>query len=490
MSRRLAPVPEHPPRAVIYARVSQVGGRGEDLTSPELQEHAARDYCTRRGYVPVAVLVDLDKSGRSWSKRQVEQAVQMIERGDADVIVCWRYSRFTRNLRDYVIQTARIEAAGGRLEAALEETDPATAAGLMQRDLFAVLAQWESRVKSETWKETHARRRREGLAHTSYPRFGYLLGEGRRYEVDPGSAPLVVEAYHRYVAGDGGRQLADWLNRLGVPQPRFGGRWSPKTALRMLDSGFAAGLLRVDGDLYIEATHPALVDERLWRTYLRERERRREMPARLVMPAHPLSGLVRCPGCGRSMRLKRPKHRWQHGVKTDRPGSPMFACESYGCPAPVQVSAVRATRAVLDWLRPIVADKDVSAATLAADKAHRTVAKVDLRELRSQITRLEQRLQRARMDLNAGLLLPADFRATRDALAEMLREARRAEREAEAAADRPPPSRRVVKRLLDHWDEMTDVGRRRALADLVARVDVVPVPGERSLIRPLGTWEV
>ena len=485
--RQLSPVPDAPPRAVIYARVSKVGGRGDDLTSPEIQEYAARDYCTRRGYVPVTVLVDLDRSGRSWSKRQVEQAVQMVERGDAEVIVCWRYSRFSRNLRDYVVQTARIEAAGGRLEAALEETDPATAAGLMQRDLFAVLAQWESRVKSETWKETHDRRRREGLGHTNYPRFGYQLVD-KAFIVDGERASLVVEAYRRYVAGDGGRQLADWLNRLGVAQPRSGGRWSPKTVLRMLDSGFAAGLLRV-GDLYIEASHPAIIDEHLWRTYRRERERRREAPARLVAPAHALSGLVRCPACGRAMRLKRPLRRWAHGVKTDRPGSPMFACESYGCPAPVSVSAARATRAVLDWLAPIVADRDVSVAVLAVDKASRMVAKADVRELRRQVARLEERKTRLTVDLASGLVLPADYRAARDALSAAQREAMLALREAEVSVDRPPPARRVVKRLLDHWDELDETARRRALGELVARVDVVPVEGGRSLIRPLGTWE-
>ena len=111
-------------RAVLYGRVSAVMGRGDDLTSPELQEHVARDYCARRGYEPVQWLCDVDETGRSWSRRQVEQAVQMIERHEVDVIVVPRWSRFTRNLGDYVMQTSRVEAAGGRLESALEETDP------------------------------------------------------------------------------------------------------------------------------------------------------------------------------------------------------------------------------------------------------------------------------------------------------------------------------------------------------------------------------
>src|ERR1700742_1126759 len=167
------------PRAVLYGRVSAVMGRGEELTSPELQEHVVRNYCQRHAYEPVEWLCDVDLSGRSWSRRQTERAVRMIEAHEADVIVVPRWSRFTRNLRDYVMHTARVEAAGGRVESALEETDPATAAGLLQRDLFAILAQWESRKIGEQWKETHQRRLREGLPHRMAPRTGYRIVKGR-----------------------------------------------------------------------------------------------------------------------------------------------------------------------------------------------------------------------------------------------------------------------------------------------------------------------
>ena len=92
--------PKRPTRAVMYGRVSAVMGRGEDLTSPELQEHVIRNYCQRRGYEPVEWLCDVDQSGQSWSRRQTERAVRMIEAHEADVIVVPRWSRFTRNLRD------------------------------------------------------------------------------------------------------------------------------------------------------------------------------------------------------------------------------------------------------------------------------------------------------------------------------------------------------------------------------------------------------
>lgn len=483
--RRLQPVPDSPARAIIYVRVSAVMGRGEDLTSPELQEQAARDYCTRRGYVVVAVLVDIDKSGRSWSKRQVEQAVQTIERGDADVIVCWRWSRFSRNLRDYVIQTARIEQAGGRLEAALEETDPATAAGLMQRDLFAVLAQWESRKIGEQWRETQDRRRRDGLGHTTYPRLGYRI-VGKTLVPDEDTRHLPGELYKRYLAGDGAPQLAAWLNALGVRQPRSGERWAPKSVRRYLNSGWAAGLLRV-GDTYIEGAHEPVVDERTWRAYLRERDSRRDQPARLVTPGHPLSGLVRCPGCQRAMRIKRMPARRNPAATRRRT---MICCETFGCERRGYVSADRAVAAVLAWLRPIADDVDVSQAALAADRASRAVAKVDRRQLEAELVKIEQRMARLTVDLASGLVLPGDYQAARDLLAAARRDAKTALAGAERATERPAPTRRRIRRLLEVWDEIDDVGRNRGLREVVARVDLLPQPEGRALIRPLGTWEV
>ena len=213
----------------MYGRVSAVMGRGEDLTSPELQEHVTRNYCARRGYDPVQWLCDVDLSGRSWSRRQVEQAVRMVEAHEVEVIVVPRWSRFTRNLRDYVMQTARVEAAGGRVESALEETDPATAAGLLQRDLFAILAQWESRKIGEQWKETHERRRREGLPHAMGPRLGYRIVKGR-YRRHPTEGPIVTELYAHYLDGTGFVSLTHWLESQGIVSPRHGRRWSGRGA--------------------------------------------------------------------------------------------------------------------------------------------------------------------------------------------------------------------------------------------------------------------
>lgn len=167
-ARRLAAVPDPAvtPRAVGYVRVSM---ERDDMTSPELQETAIRDHCSRRGYQLVEVLVDVGMTGQLWRRRKIEQAVQQVEAGQVDVIVVWKVSRVSRNRRDWAIAVDRVEGAGGRVESATEQLDGTTSTGRLTRGMLAELAAFESEVKGDQWRETHARRLRQGLPHHGLP---------------------------------------------------------------------------------------------------------------------------------------------------------------------------------------------------------------------------------------------------------------------------------------------------------------------------------
>jgi site-specific DNA recombinase len=112
-----------PVRAVAYVRVSQARN---GMISPELQMRAIEDYCRRRRYLIIETLQDLDLSGRIWRHRQMDRAIAMIEHGDAQAIVVWRWSGVTRNRLDWALAVDRVEGAGGLLESATEGFDTTT----------------------------------------------------------------------------------------------------------------------------------------------------------------------------------------------------------------------------------------------------------------------------------------------------------------------------------------------------------------------------
>jgi DNA invertase Pin-like site-specific DNA recombinase len=368
-------------------------GRGEDLTSPELQEHVVRNYCQRRGYEPLEWLCDVDLSGRSWSRRQTERAVRMIETHEADVIVVPRWSRFTRNLRDYVMHTARVEAAGGRVESALEETDPATAAGLLQRDLFAILAQWESRKIGEQWRETHQRRIREGLPHRMAPRMGYRIVSGR-YRRHPTEGPVVAELYDRYLDGTGMVALTHWLAGQGVMSPRTGQRWSGRGLQLYMASGFAAGLLHV-GQGHLPGAHTPLIAERVWKGYNRARVERWE-GSTLRMGAAPagLQGLVFCGSCGGQMRLK---DEWS--TAHERMRGYLYVCSNGSfCALRGCITRTRLEAHVRQWICSLVDESDRAPQVSALPKRRQLTRLVeqwsDLEpsELNAAVSRLIRRV--------------------------------------------------------------------------------------------------
>lgn len=119
----------------------------------------------------------------------------------ADVVVVYRWSRLSRRKLD-ALQLIELL---GRVESASESVDVSTAGGRMSRGMHLQIAEYESDVKSEQFKEAQARRIAAGLPSSGQARFGYRR-VGRGFEPDPGTGPLLADMYRRYATGAGSRR--------------------------------------------------------------------------------------------------------------------------------------------------------------------------------------------------------------------------------------------------------------------------------------------
>jgi len=284
-------------RAIGYIRVSMLSN---DALSPELQLTAIGQHCARHGYVLVESFEDLDRTGRLWKRRKMEQAVRMVEQGDADVIVTWKWSRIARNRLDWALAVHRVESAGGRLESATEPVDATSTTGRLTRGVLAEIAAFEAERAADVWREIQERRIRNGLPIDGKPRFGYVRsGEG--YVIDPETGPILRSMYRRRIRGQSAGQVGKWLTGKGilgpnpdrVGEPRFRGC----SVDAVLGSGFGAGLLRRNGG-YVPGAQPAVITRREWNAFLAIGPRARKPP--LTKSDFALHGLVWCV-CGRSM---------------------------------------------------------------------------------------------------------------------------------------------------------------------------------------------
>lgn len=479
--RRLAAVPEHQLRVVRIIRVSRAR---DEMISPELQDAAIDDFTERRGMATVARLEGLDESGSRPSSKwwaRLDEAVSIVERGEADAVVGYKFDRAARNRLRWALTVHRLDEAGGQILSATEDVDPSTATGRFTRGMLAEIAAWRAEQIGEVWTEVLERRRRLGVPSGRSQAFGYRRVSKDSWVPDEETGPLLAELYRRYISGAGWHALEAWLAGRGVSNPRTGRPYTSRGVQSILDSGFGAGLLHTDAGEYFPAVHEPVIDKRTWQAFLAARARRHRIPARLVTATTPLAGLVRCGSCGFRM--------W---ARSDPDYGPAYTyyCTIHECHRRARVTRKRAEARVKERLGEFVEEVDARARAASTVGADRAVARVEARRLRREITRLEDAVTRLAKDF-AREHLPASAlaAATEELLAEQGLLAAELEK-VEARSSQVVPPRRQVVDLLSEWDRLDSPTLNRLLTALVGEVRVVrPDEGGRCVVRVRFVWE-
>lgn len=487
MKPNLRIVGDRPLRAVVYLRQSK---SREDSISLELQEASCREHAARMGYDVVDVLADPGISGRTWDRPAVQRSLAMIEARDADVIIVWKWSRLARNRRDWAVAVDKIEVAGGRLESSTEAVDTTTSTGRFTRGMLAELAAFESERIGDTWRETHARRRKLGLPHNGSPRLGYIYDPGSKsYSPDPETADIVRELYRRYVEGAGLGALSKWLRDLGIESPRTRKPWTHRGIGQYLTNGFAAGYLRVHDPacserhaakndcarhIYVEGAHEAIVDEATWRATVVAREQRATLAPRLVSAVSPMSGVPRCAQCGHRMALHRQKDQ-----------SPRFRCANRECTAPVNILYSRVEEAVLEWLPTVSQLIDEHAANAGTQTAAEDIEQGRLLRIHDEA---ERALERLTIDRAKGLVPASAYEGARNHLVAEQQSAREALRKYERRALSEDYAA-TAERLLEDWDELPAATISKGLREMVVAVVSRRKDRRGADVTVRGAWE-
>lgn len=430
------------------------------MISPELQLSSIQSHCERFGYDVVETLQDLDLSGRFWKRRQMEQAVKMIEAKEAEVIVVWKISRVARNRTDWAIAVDRVEGVGGRLESSTEPMDTTTSSGRFARGMLAELAVFESERIGDTWKETHARRVKNGLPHHGLPRFGYTYSKQDGYTPDEASGPILRQMYLLYTAGHSLRALGAYAASEGFV-PANG--WRDGGIRHMLDRGFGAGYIWSKGE-HVTGAHQPVLTEREWLAY---RVKRDERAAR-VTGGNPnggiyaFSSLLKC-YCGAKMD--------GGAVKRNGKTFKRYTCRdglTKGTHTKVSVSEPYVEDAVLGWLEGVVAQIDAHVATIEVPKAEHTGRKakqlaVDLKKNTARIDALTLKYIDGDIPTESYKRLLETLEGEKHALEARLRLV-------EVNSELKPAT--VVPQLLEHWPNLPDRAKRDVLSKLVARIQL------------------
>ncbi len=300
--------------AALYARVSSE--RQDVDLSVSAQLRALKDYAKANGYSVAREYVDEAESGRVADRPQFRE---MIEEGSKpkapfQVILVWKFSRFTRKREHAVAFKSMLRRKGVRVVSITEHADDSPTGKLMEAIIESV-----DEFYSENLAEDVTRGMREaasrGFFLGSKAPFGYKrvkVSDGAKerptLEVDPATAPIVKEIFESSLSGYGLKEICRTLNDRGITNR--GKRWYKGGLHYLLTNeaytgtavwGRTAKVEKAQDPVRVEGAWPALVSRELFdavQEAMRDRAPKVRRPAR-VGSRFLLSGLLKCGVCGR-----------------------------------------------------------------------------------------------------------------------------------------------------------------------------------------------
>ena len=215
--------------AALYARVSS--DRQDVDLSVAAQLRALRDYAKNNGYTVAREYVDEAESGRIADRPQFRNMIDEGGKATApfQVILVWKFSRFTRKREHAVAFKSMLRRKGIRVVSITEHADDSPTGKLMEAIIKSVDEFYSENLAQEVVRGMRESASRGYFLASKAP-FGYnriKVSDGVKdrptLEVNPVAAPIVKEIFESSRRGNGLKEICKELN--GRDITNRGRRW-------------------------------------------------------------------------------------------------------------------------------------------------------------------------------------------------------------------------------------------------------------------------
>lgn len=212
---------------VIYCRVSV---HEETSLSLESQQQRCEAMAAARGWSVAKVLSDDGLSGGRMDDRPgLQEALTLVKRRDAAVLLVADLSRLSRSVSDTLVILKMLESKDASLVAVREGIDTGSSMGKMLTKLLSVIQEW---LRDETiyrFKTAAAHRKSQLRPYGPQKPFGVREdADSGRLVMDPAALEVVKRILVSRATGKTLTEIAARLNAEGTPTMK-GGRWWPET---------------------------------------------------------------------------------------------------------------------------------------------------------------------------------------------------------------------------------------------------------------------
>ncbi len=315
-------------KCVIYIRVSSE--RQLEGFSIDGQRRYLTQWAEAEGMTVVNTYVEPGRSGKSISGRETfQQMLDDIATGkvNTNFVLVFKLSRFGRNAKDVLNSLAFLMRYNVHLLSKEDGLDSSTAMGRMMITVLGAVCEMErENILAQTALGREEKARQGGWNGGVAP-YGYDLVDGKLV-INEEEAAIVRFCFDEYVnTSIGCSTIVGRLNRQGITR-KTGGRftdWDIQQVKRILDNPVYTGRIafgrtklqhiegtecdykRVKNDDFIlsdEVSHEAIISEELFeKAQIKLHDRSIAMAPKVGRaPKYILTGILRCPMCGSTMR--------------------------------------------------------------------------------------------------------------------------------------------------------------------------------------------
>ena len=284
-------------KAVIYARYSSDNQREESI---EGQIRECEEYAERNGLKVLSCYIDRALSAKTDNRPEFQRMIRDSAGGLFDVVLVWKLDRFARNRYDSAHYKAILKKNGVKVVSA-RETIAEDSTGILLESMLEGYAEFFSAELSEKVQRGLMENALKGKNNGGGIPLGYVLNhQTQKLEIDPLTAPLVVEIFTRYADGETVRSIVDDLNERGLRNPR-GKPFRLNSFSGLLTNRKYIGEYQYK-DVVIPGGVPAIVPQDLFDRVQRRKERNRRAPAAAKAEVrYLLTTKLFCGKCGRMM---------------------------------------------------------------------------------------------------------------------------------------------------------------------------------------------
>ena len=203
-------------KAVIYARYSTEGQREESI---EGQLRECTQYCDKNGITIVRHYIDRAFSAKTDNRPEFLQMIKDSAKGLFDMVIVWKLDRFSRNRYDSAHYKATLKRNGVKVVSATENIAEGPE-GIILESLLEGMAEYYSAELAVKVIRGHTENALKCKYNGGTPTYGYRIDEDKHYQLNPETAPVVLEVFQMYDSGVTMQQICDYLNEKGVKSVR------------------------------------------------------------------------------------------------------------------------------------------------------------------------------------------------------------------------------------------------------------------------------